>query len=553
MRRIFLIGLGCLVLLFLGYACFLSYSKSKEARLIGMARRFINQSDERSAILSLSEVLRMDPRNVEATRLMADLADSDRQANALLWRSRVIQLDPHSPIDLIALASSAMKAGDFALATNSLSQVGSTYQKTASYQNDAGVLAITTHQPALAEAYFRQAVLLAPNSLAPLLNYAVLRLHSTNLVAAGEARATLIKIAGGTNAVFRCQALRELTADAYVHSQFDNALQLSRRLLAETNSEFTDRILQLDVLKQVNQTDFIAALDTCQNVAGQDPQCIFELATWEIKNIPPEKTLTWLCRLPPATQSNQPVALLSAECRMLQGDWPGLDQSLRTQSWGDFEFVRHAFEARAFNGENSPDGMTAEWNKALQSGGSGVKNLATLFQLASQWNWPKEKENLLWLIVRSHPEEKWAALALINDLVASGRTQALMMFSAQQLQKDPSDIQAKNNLAMTALLLNAKEENPFDLAQQVYEENPTNISYASTYAFSLYLQNRSPEALKIFQQFNQKDFEDPEVAGYYGIVLKATSHPRRSKIYLEKAAQANLLLPEERKLFAGTP
>jgi thioredoxin-like negative regulator of GroEL len=175
-----------------------------------------------------------------------------------------------------------------------------------------------------------------------------------------------------------------------------------------------------------------------------------------------------------------------------------------------------------------------------------------LFQLAAQWNWPKEKEDLLWSIVSHHPEEKWAALALINDLVASGRTQSLMMLSVQQLQQDPSDIQAKNNLAMTALLLDAKEQKPFDLAREVYEANPTNISFASTYAFSLYLQNRSQDALKVFGQFNQKDFEDPEVAGYYGIVLQAASHPRRAKIYLGKAAQGHLLLPEERRLFAGT-
>jgi predicted Zn-dependent protease len=104
---------------------------------------------------------------------------------------------------------------------------------------------------------------------------------------------------------------------------------------------------------------------------------------------------------------------------------------------------------------------------------------------------------------------------------------------------------------MTALLLKAPEEKPFDLAREVYEANPTNISFASTYAFSLYLQDKSPEALKVFQQFDQKNFEDPEVSGYYGIILQATSHPRQARIYLDKATRAQVLLPEERRLFAG--
>lgn len=552
MRKIFLIGLGCLVLLFLGYAGYLSFSKSKEARLLGMARRFMARSDKQDAVLSLTEVLHLDPQNIAATRMMADLAEEDRQANTFLWRNRVVQLDPHSSSDRIALASAAMLAGDFALATNSLAQVGPAYQKTAAYQNDAGILAITAHHPALAEAYFREASLLDPNNATPQLNYAVLRLHSTNLAAVAEARTALAELARGTNGPLRCEALRELTADAYVHGQYDAALLLSRRLLTETNFEFTDQILQLDVLKRVSAADFATGLEACQTGAGQDPGRIFELANWEMKNIPPEKSLGWLCGLPLATQTNQPVALLSAECRVMANDWPGLNATLKTQNWGEIEFVRHALEARAFSGLDSPDGRAAEWMRALQTGGTRMKNLGVLYQLAGQWGWPKEEENLLWLIVQSHPEEKWAVPPLVNDLVASGRTQSLMTLSAQQLQQDPSDLEAKNNLAMTALLLKATEERPFDLAREVYESSPTNISFASTYAFSLYLQDRSPDALKVFEQFDPKDFEDPEVAGYYGIVLQATSHPRRAKIYLDKANQAQVLLPEERRLFAGT-
>jgi Flp pilus assembly protein TadD len=552
MRKFFLLALSFTLLLLLGYAGYLSYSKSKEARLMDMAHRFMAQSDKRNATLSLLEVLHIDPRNVEATRLMADLAESDRQANALLWRNRVVQLDPNSSTDRIALASAALMAGDFALATNSLAQVGPAYQKTASYQNDAGVLAITTHQPALAEAYFREAALLDPRNATPQLNYAVLQLHSTNLAAVADARKELAKLAAGTNGDFRSQALRELTADAYVHGQFDTALRLSQRLLTETNSQFSDRILQLDILKRTDSSNFATTLDVFQTGAGNDPARIFELADWEIKNISPGQTLSWMGRLPLATQTNQPVALLSAECRMLQHDWRGLGDTLKTQYWGNLDFVRHAFEARAFEGRQSPDGKTAEWQKALQFAGNGLKNLTVLLQLSSEWNWSAEKEDLLWQIVRDYPAEKWASSALMNDLVVGGRTQSLMMLSARQLQQDPSDIQAKNNLAMTALLLNAREQKPFNLAREVYEANPTNISFASTYAFSLYRQNKSPEALKIFQQFSPKDFADPEVAGYYGLVLQATGHSRRAKILLDKAAQARILLPEERKLFAAT-
>ena len=140
---------------------------------------------------------------------------------------------------------------------------------------------------------------------------------------------------------------------------------------------------------------------------------------------------------------------------------------------------------------------------------------------------------------------------LVKELAASGRTRALMALFQQQCELDPNDLQAKNNLTMTALLLNASEMQPFEMASQLYQLEPNNISIASTYAFSLYQQKRWGEALKVFAAFDPKTLDDPQVAGYYGIVLEANGHPRQAKEYLDKAKQAPLLLPEERELFTS--
>ena len=550
MRKISLVVLGCTLVLLVGYVGYMSYSNAKETRLMGMARQFVARSDARNAVLSLSEVLRMDPQNIEATRMMADLADSGQQANALLWRQRVVELAPRSSTDRIALASAALKAGDFSLATNSLSQVAPAYRKTAAYANAAGALAIAAHDPNLAATYFQEAARLDPQSLVPQLNYAVLNLHSTNSAAADEARTTLTKLANSSDGVFRSQALRELTMDAFVHGQLDAAQLLAQRLLAETNSQFTDQLIQLEILQRSGGTSFATALARCQTSAAQDPVRIFKLANWEMQNLSPGQTLNWLNGFPAAMQTNQPIALLSAECRVSLSDWRRLDDTLKPQSWGKLEFVRHAYEARACYGLQLPDGMMAEWGKAVQTAGTEINNLTTILGLAKQWNWPKQEEDVLWIIVRNHPEEKWAVQALTADLISGGRTESLMQLSNQQLGLDPSNLSAKNNLAMTALLLNANEKKPFELAQQVYAADPANISFASTYAFSLYLQHKNSEALKVFQQFNPQAFKDPEVAGYYGLILQATGQADRAAAYLKIAAQAQLL-PEERALFAG--
>jgi hypothetical protein len=51
------------------------------------------------------------------------------------------------------------------------------------------------------------------------------------------------------------------------------------------------------------------------------------------------------------------------------------------------------------------------------------------------------------------------------------------------------------------------------------------------------------------RQIKPQDLESPSIAGYYGIILKATGGGASAGVYLEKASKA-ALLPEERKLFA---
>jgi hypothetical protein len=485
--------------------------------------------------------------------MMADLVAGDSAADELQWRIRVSELAPGSASDRISLAMAAAKTGNLALATNSLAQVALADRKTASYQNAVGVLAIAQHQPLVAETAFEAAASLDPASEVPQLNLAVLRLHSTNEVSVAQARQELSILAQGANPAYHCQALRELIADAYVHGELNSAMALCRRLLAETNSQFSDRILQLDVLQKNGGPELTAALAEARTAAGVNPLRIESLAGWEMKSVAPAETLGWFERLPAATQTNQPVALLAAECRVARRDWPGVDATLRGQNWGALEFVRHAFRARACYGEQLLDDRKAEWDQAVQTAGSGMKNLTLLLQLCTQWNWPAEEIGLLTTIFKNHPEEKWAEPLLIRDLASSGRTRAMLDVFQRQYDQDPSDLQAKNNLAMTAMLLNAAEVHPFDLAVQNYQAQPANITFASTYAFALYQQKKWAEALSVFAAFDAKTLSQPDVAGYYAIVLQANGHAKLAKQYLAIALRAPGLLPEERNLFVIKP
>jgi len=545
-----MILLCCVAVLLAGYAGYRSYRVWKNKHLMSLGHGFLAKSDARNAVLAVQEVLRSDPHNLDATRVMAQLADASRSPAALLWRSRVVELAPHSLEDRLALAQTALTMRDYASATNALEGVDAADKEKAAYHNIAGAVAAAANHPSEAEAHFLEASRLEPHNPAPQLNLAVVRLHGTNTLDLEEARIVLQSLASNpTNSALRCQALRELTLDAMGHKHEETALTLSRKLIQETNSAFTDWILRLEVLLETRNADFKPALATCQREAATNQSKIYELATWEMAKTSSRDALAWLRSLPVNTQTNQPATLLVAECYMASKDWRGLHAWLEKQHWAELEFLRHAFMSRALRGEELADTAKTEWEQALKSANGQKQSLVMLLRLAAQWKWVNEGEDLLWTIVSRYPQEKWATQALTQTLFAGGQTRSLMQLFKQELKSTPSDLTAKNNLAMIALLLDAKELKPHDLAREVYQQAPTNASFAATYAFSLYVQRKSAEALKVMQQLKPKDLENPSIAGYYGLILKAMGSGAKARVYLDWTSKATLL-PEERKLFA---
>jgi hypothetical protein len=174
--------------------------------------------------------------------------------------------------------------------------------------------------------------------------------------------------------------------------------------------------------------------------------------------------------------------------------------------------------------------------------------LISLFRLAAEWQWRSEAEELLWILVNRYPEERWAAPVLTQTLMNGGRTRPLMQLFSLLSRRMPTDLEMKNNLAFTALLLEANELNPHDLAKEVHAKMPQNPSFTSTYAYSLYVQKKYAEALKVMQQLALQDLANPSIAGYYGLILKATGNAEKAKAYLNLTTKTKLL-PEEQALF----
>jgi tetratricopeptide (TPR) repeat protein len=549
MRKIIIIAVCCVVVATGGYAGYKWYVVRKQNHLISLAQQYMANSDGQKALLCLQLVLRSNPNNLAAIRMMANLSGAVQSPSALMWRKRVAELNPDSLEDQLSLVQTALILRDYNTATKALAAVSVEGRKTAAFQNVAGTVAEAANNMAEAEAYFEEALRLEPTNRAVQLNLAMVRLHGTNLSDQLAARTVLGRIsADPASPALRCMALRELIMDAEKNQQLATALTLSKELVQQTNSLFTDKLLRLDLLKGTGSAEYKPMLADAQRSSISQAENIVAMASWQEANISVNSTLTWLRSLPLNIQTNQPTALVIAQCLSLKQDWPGVQRWAEKQNWAGLEFMRHAFLARALREQGLTATSETEWQQAVTLANNQESSLVLLLRKTAEWKWESKGEDLLWQIVDKYPGEQWANKALVQGLYNSGRTRSLMALSSQQLKFDPANLSVKNNLARCALLLDEPELKPNELARAVFEAAPDNPFFASTYAFSLFLQKKNAEALKIIEQLKPQDLERPSVAGYYGLILKAAGNPAKARIYLDLALKSNLL-PEEQKLF----
>jgi tetratricopeptide (TPR) repeat protein len=537
------------VLLLLGYTGYRGYQVWKQSHLLAMAKDFSAKSDFRNELLCLQQVVAINPRNLEACRLMADLTGAARSPAALIWRQRIVELNPKSTEDRLALIQTAMIFKDFTTATNVLAGIDESGRNSPAYHNLAGVMAVQMGHVSEAEKHFGEAIRLEPSNPVPQVNLAVVRLHSSNTLDMAEARIDLKRISlNSTNFTLRAQATRELIMDAMLYKDISTATTLTQELVQSTNSVFEDKLLRLDVLKQAKSGELKPAIVQYQREAAADPAMVSQMSSWLMLRSTPASALTWLHTLTPQMQTNPSVAVLIAGCQVLVSDWSGLQNSVTNQNWSELDFIRHAFLARALRGQNLDAAATAEWEVAFKLASNQKAALIALFQLVAEWKWTNEAEEILWTVVNRYPEEQWAGPVLKTALYNGGRTRPLMQLFILQAKRSPTDMVLKNDLAMTAMLLDAQEFDPYGLSRTAYEQDPKNPAFISTYAYSLYLQKRYSEALKVMQQMSPRELSDPSVAGYYGLILKATGDSAKAKAYLGWTTKRQLL-PEERKMF----
>ena len=525
-----------------------AYHRHKEARSLEQAKKFMASGDYRNASLSARQTFQLNPRNLDACRIIAELGEKSRSPDVLDWRRRIAALAPTVENKLILASTELRVQGPpYPLAAQTLEELGASAKDVAAYHVLCAELALKLNKTSEAAAQFEEASRLEPTNELHQLNLAVLRLQSTNASLASGARATLERLRASTNV--GAVALRWLVAENVRRKDLATALHFSLQLLADPHSVLDDRLEHLSILRQAKNPESDAYLSTLQRNVTTNTAEVYAISAWMVHHGLAEDAISWLSHFPAALRAEQPVPLAFVDCYLIKKDWSDLETFLGDQRWGDLEFERAAFLSLAASEQQHGLAAEARWRTAVREAGDRLGALTVLISMASRWGQEKHEEDLLWQVAQRFPREKWALLELKRLYFATGNTLGLNKLFAALASYDPKDFEARNNLAATSLLLKLNLPKAHELAKEVYIQHPEEAIVISTYAYSLHLQGRSKEGLAALERLKPEVLENPSVALYYGVLLVALGETNKASQYLGIAQRA-FLLPEEKALLA---
>jgi tetratricopeptide (TPR) repeat protein len=518
------------------------YKTQQPKRLANKAREFLQRDDFRNAVLTARRALQIDPRNVDANNVMAELAERFGARDALQWRQRVADIQRDSVTAHVVWANTALRLGELDVAQTALDRVKEQGESSAEYHGTAGTLAIARGNTKEAERHYRRAVELAPENGVNVFNEAMVQLQSSEPAVVERAVGTLNKLLKDDR--YRPFARRALIRHYSDRSDLATAEKLSIEQQKDPGAVFADTLAYLEILHRSKSPALAGVMEEVKAKAKETPADLGALVAWMNKQGMSADALQWAADWPKELRDHEKVSPALAVSYMMQNDSAGLHALIKEGQWGSLEYLRSTYLARLLREQGDTNGFRAHWNSALAAAGNDEGAMRRLAEMSSAWGWKDEFRDALWSMAERSKHPEWALDQLYRYYAQLGDTRGLLRVSGKILETQPENLAAKNNFAMFSLLLGSNVDRAVGMAREVYEREKENANYVSTYAFALHVQGKTDEGLAIIKGLPEEKLREPAVAAYYGILLAAKGDARAEE-YLGLGAGAKLLQEEQ--------
>jgi cytochrome c-type biogenesis protein CcmH/NrfG len=543
--RYFLVCVGSIVLLGVGgYFGARAFRAWQERRLLAEAQALVNEGNYNRASFDAQRVLEMNPKSAGANRVLAEVSERNGLRTALDFRKRAAQLSQREPGDELALARCAIRFGDVTTAAEALETISPAERETATYHALCGDVGLLRHDLHSYETELSRAAELEPMNKTYALALGTLRLNSADPPVHNRGVRELEELQSDES--LRADVTRRLANDALRHGDKERAMTYARQL-NDFSPDFSDRLRLLSAMHLAGDVNISQMLAQLQKETGDDAEKIGALLSWMTAHEMSGEAVAWIQTLPPALLGKKLLPLNVSDAFLAAADWKGLEKFLRASNWGPAEYLRAALLTRALRELGRPEDSAQQWNEAVRQVNGHSEEILLLAEMARKWGWEKDALDLLWLASEDPQKTDQTLNTLYNIYAARGDTHELYRVLLHLEELRPNDPAILNNIAQLSLLLNLNVERGYELARKVYEQNPKNADFASTYAFALYRQGDMRKAVSAFAGLPETELHRPQIAAYYGMMLAAAGNFARAREFLDLGAKANLL-PEERAL-----
>ena len=538
---------GLIVLLSVGSVfAYRQYRNWQQRRLVAEANALINEGDYKRASLDARRLLQINPDSAEGCRIMARLSEKAGLRSALEWRRRVMDLGQATPNDLILLARAAVRFDDRPTADVAMARLPESAKESPDYHALMADIAYARRDGVEMEKQLSEASRLDPGNKDYTMRLASLRLGANDLNVRLKGRETLVAMQA--DPATRRDATRYLAEDELRQGNALDALELARQLDTLPGKTFNDRLLLLSALHATKDSKFSAFLEELQTSSMDEPERVGALLTWMNMHNMAGEAIAWSAKLQPGLIGNKLVQIALADAFVTKREWASLQRLVNSGNWGTVDFLRNALLARAMRELGNTADSASQWNEAMKKVAVDSRYIMMLAETVEKWGWRSEAIELLWLIAKDPLKGDEALRTLYQYFAKKDDTENLYRVLLHSTELHPDDRNAQNNFAQISLLLNLNVARGQKMAREVYEKEPKNAAYASTYAFSLYAQGENRKALKVFETLTEEQLRQPEIAAYYGVILAATGDLARAPEFLDLGEKSTKLLPQEKAM-----
>ena len=528
----------------LGAGARFAYVKFFPNILVKEARAAIAKGEYRNAALEAQRAYQIRHSDVDAMRLMADIAEQDGQYVALEWRKKILEFVPDSVPDILACASAALRFGQPQVAKETLAHDGIPTSNArywaleASADNSLGNMSD-------AEREAEEAVRLEPSNEDYQLTLASVELKTRRAEVRDAARATLEGLTKSPR--LKMAAERLLIEDSVANGELSAARKLSEAVVSGKDSQFYDQLMYLNILKRSGDAGFQEYLGKIEAGAGLSPSDTGTLIGWMRSVGLNEQAYEWVRTLPVAVTRTAEAGPFVAWCYADTGHWQELHDLIKDANWGKSEYQRNAFLARTAEKLGNRIEYDLASNAAMGGTTGNSQAQCALAEMELEWGWSGESQRTLSDIVKSADNREyleWALKNLYRIYQKKGDVVQLAIVTQKMAELKPDDDIIQNNFVMFSLLTRSNLLTVLPLAEALYKRHSADPVFVSTYAYSLLVHGDKDQAMKVIMTLPEEDKRSQSVAAYCGIILAANKEKETAKTYLDLVNDSKLL-PQE--------